>query len=63
LKKSTTTPQSAWKSIKELKAGFSARHKKAVVMKMRKEDDTFAKTRANNAKVLFNHFYKVVNRK
>jgi hypothetical protein len=56
-------PWSAWKSIKEINAGCSGHHKKAVVMKMRKEDGTFAKTEAENAKVLFDHFYKVVNHK
>jgi hypothetical protein len=30
---------------------------------MRKEDGTFAKTEAENDKVLFDHFYKVVDRK
>jgi hypothetical protein len=32
-------------------------------MKMRKKDGTFAKTEAKNTKVLFDHFYKVINRK
>jgi hypothetical protein len=32
-------------------------------MKRRKEDGTFAKTEAKNAKVLFDHFCKVVNLK
>jgi hypothetical protein len=54
-------PQSAWKSIKEINAGFSSHHEKAIVMKMKKKDGTFAKTEAENAKVLFNHFYGVVN--
>jgi exonuclease III len=56
-------PRSAWKSIKEINAGFSGHHEKAVVMKMRKQDGTFATTETDNAKVLFDHFYKVVNRK
>jgi hypothetical protein len=55
-------PQNAWKSIRELNAGFSGHHEQAVVMKMKKKDGTFAKTEAENAKVLFDHFYQVVNR-
>ncbi len=30
---------------------------------MRKQDGTFARTKTENAKVLFDHFYKVINRK
>jgi hypothetical protein len=56
-------PQSTWKSIKEINTGFSGHHEKAVVMKMRKIDGTFGKTEAENAKVLFDHFYGAVNRK
>jgi hypothetical protein len=56
-------PRSAWKSIKEINAGFSGHHEKAVAMKMRKKDGTLARTEAENAKVLFDHFHQVVNRK
>jgi hypothetical protein len=56
-------PLGAWKSIKEINAGFSGPHEKAAVMKMRNEYGTFAKTEADNSKVLFDHIHKVVNRK
>jgi hypothetical protein len=43
---------------------ITGHHKKAVVMKMRKKDSTFAvKTEAKNAKVLFDHFWKAINGK
>jgi hypothetical protein len=54
-------PRSTWQSIKEINTGFSGHHEKAVIIKMRKNDGTFAKTEAENAKVLFDHFHWVMN--
>jgi hypothetical protein len=49
--------------VKEINAGFSGHHEKAVVMKTRKKDGTFVKTKAENVKVLFDHFHGVRNHK
>jgi hypothetical protein len=61
IEKINDDPRSAWKSIKEINAGFSGHHEKAVMIKMRKKDGTFATTKAENVKVLFDHFYEVIN--
>jgi hypothetical protein len=52
IEQSNYYPPSTWKSIKEINTGFSRHHQKAVTMKMRKKDGTFAKTEEENAKVL-----------
>ena len=55
-------PRDAWKSFREINAGFTGHHKKAINMKMRKTNGTMAKTDKENAEVMFKHFEKVTNR-
>jgi hypothetical protein len=56
------SPRDAWKSFREVNAGFTGHHNKAVNMKMKKADGTMAKTDKENAEVMFKHFKQVTNR-
>jgi hypothetical protein len=54
-------PRDAWKSFREVNAGFTGHHNKAVKLKMKKADGTIAKTDKENAHVMFKHFKQVTN--
>jgi hypothetical protein len=54
-------PRDVWKSFREVNAGFTGHHNKAVNMKMKKADGTMAKTDKENAEVMLKHFEQVAN--
>jgi hypothetical protein len=61
IKQLNNNPRDGWKSFREVNAGFTGHHNKAVNMKMKKADGTMAKTDKENAKVMFKHFEQVTN--
>ena len=56
-----TSPRDIWKALNETKAGEFGHQIKAVTIKMKKSDGTFAKTDIENAKVFQQHNTKLYN--
>ena len=56
-----TSPRDIWKALNETKAGEFGHQIKAIKIKMKKSDGTFAKTDIKNAKVFQQHNTKLYN--